>query len=365
MMASLVSWRMKNIQRPVLVVDEARCRANIREMHAKAIHASARFRPHFKTHQSVEIGNWFRDEGVSAIAVSSVSMAEVFAGDGWKDIMIAFPVNFREMDRINALAERLNLGLLVSCPQSAGMLVGTLKYPADVYLKIDVGSHRTGFDPDSPGVISDSLSLLSGDRNLRLSGFVAHAGHTYQAGSSDEILRICSESTRMLQSLKKDFAAGYPGMVISWGDTPSCWLAAEFNAVDELRPGNFVFFDTMQLDLGVCTREQLALSVSASVVSLHPERGEVVVYAGAVHLSKEQGLGRDGHVHYGRVVFYDANGYIEWPEEDIFVRRLSQEHGIISMPGRVIGKLSPGDLLGIVPVHSCLAADLVREYHVV
>ncbi len=32
------------------------------------------FRPHFKTHQSHKIGQWFRNEGVNAITVSSIKM---------------------------------------------------------------------------------------------------------------------------------------------------------------------------------------------------------------------------------------------------------------------------------------------------
>ncbi len=65
------------------------------------------FRPHFKTHQSAEIGNWFKDEGVNKITVSSVQMAEYFAESGWKDILIAFPVNIRETEQINRLASKI------------------------------------------------------------------------------------------------------------------------------------------------------------------------------------------------------------------------------------------------------------------
>lgn len=357
--------KMSDIRQPVLVVDEVRCRANIREMQEKAARSGLHFRPHFKTHQSVRIGQWFREAGVGSIAVSSVSMAEVFAADGWDDIMIAFPVNFREMKRINALARQLKLGLLVSCPQSAGKIPGQLEYPADIYLKMDVGTHRTGFYPGNTAGIKESIDRISADRHLRFRGFVAHAGHTYHAGSVAGILRIRSEAGQMLDSLKHQFLPAFPDLMISWGDTPSCCLSDDFGNADELRPGNFVYFDTMQLELGVCTRDQLAATVAAPVVALHPERGEVVVYAGAVHLSKEQGRSQDGSVHYGMAVSYDADGRISWPGEDAFVRRISQEHGIIQMPAEAMAGLNPGDLLGIVPVHSCLAADLLGEIHVV
>ena len=48
-------------------------------------------RPHFKTHQSTEIGKWFKQKGLLNY-VSSISMAEYFSNE-WNDITIAFPIN--------------------------------------------------------------------------------------------------------------------------------------------------------------------------------------------------------------------------------------------------------------------------------
>jgi D-serine deaminase-like pyridoxal phosphate-dependent protein len=51
------------IMKPTLLLDEEKCRRNIRTMAEKARSSGVIFRPHFKTHQSIEIGNWFREEG--------------------------------------------------------------------------------------------------------------------------------------------------------------------------------------------------------------------------------------------------------------------------------------------------------------
>ncbi len=92
---------------PGILVDEDQVRTNIRLMAQKANQAGARFRPHFKTHQSADVGRWFSDEGVRAITVSSLSMAEYFANHGWDDITIAFLLNPLEGKRLNALAKAL------------------------------------------------------------------------------------------------------------------------------------------------------------------------------------------------------------------------------------------------------------------
>jgi len=101
------------IDQPTLVLDEGIARRNIRRMAEKARGFGLRFRPHFKTHQSAVIGEWFREEGVSQITVSSVEMAEYFAEYGWNDILIAFPLNIRQIARIQSLAQRVHLGVLV------------------------------------------------------------------------------------------------------------------------------------------------------------------------------------------------------------------------------------------------------------
>ncbi len=88
---------MNKIKVPTLLLDEEKCRDNIRQMARKAADNNVVFRPHFKTHQSVEIGGWFREEGIEKITVSSLRMAKYFAGDGWKDILVAFPVNILEI----------------------------------------------------------------------------------------------------------------------------------------------------------------------------------------------------------------------------------------------------------------------------
>ncbi|MHA1225086.1 MAG: alanine racemase, partial [Candidatus Heimdallarchaeaceae archaeon] len=82
---------------------------NIERMIQKADRNRVRFRPHFKTHQSIEVGRWFRKFDVKGITVSSVKMAECFATDGWKDITIAFPVNILEIEKINKLSKKIDL----------------------------------------------------------------------------------------------------------------------------------------------------------------------------------------------------------------------------------------------------------------
>lgn len=81
---------MYPVIKPTLVIDEVKCRNNIRSMADKALANNLIFRPHFKTHQSAKVGNWFRDYGVDRITVSSVDMAGYFTEHRRHSILQSF-----------------------------------------------------------------------------------------------------------------------------------------------------------------------------------------------------------------------------------------------------------------------------------
>jgi D-serine deaminase-like pyridoxal phosphate-dependent protein len=350
---------MENIVSPSLVIDEDKCRRNIRQMASKARASGVFFRPHFKTHQSLTIGKWFKASGVDRIAVSSLSMAKYFSTDGWEDIMVAFPVNVREVDLVNELASRINLSILLADADALGLLSGNLYHKTGFYLKIDIGNNRSGYLPENIDEISHVLGLAKQNAQLEFRGFVAHAGHTYQTDSLNEVQKIYRTGVQRLSEVTAYFKKDYPGILSSWGDTPTCSLINEFPEIDEIRPGNFVFYDLMQYHLASCDWDQIAVAVAAPVVARQPDRNEVVLYCGAVHLSKDSLKISDEGLIFGEVVKMDAMGWERFPEP-LYVNRMSQEHGVFYCPDEWLGNFAPGSLAGIIPVHSCLTADLLK-----
>ncbi|MBN1218445.1 MAG: alanine racemase [Anaerolineae bacterium] len=349
------------IQKPTLLLDRQRAIRNIERMVAKAQRSDVRFRPHFKTHQSAQVGEWFRLFGVQAIVVSSVTMARYFAQHGWLDIVIAFPVNILEIESINQLAGQIYLGLLVESPEVVHFLANNLAAPVDVWLKIDVGLGRTGIlwsDVDRCIAVATQIEAKS---LLSLRGLLTHAGHTYRARSKTEIETIYHDVVaRMNQVRDRLLATGIGPVELSIGDTPSCSVVDDLSEVDEIRPGNFVFYDVMQLQLGVCQEEDIAVAVACPVVAKHPERRQLVIYGGAVHHSKDFIIDNDRPV-FGYVARLTGDG---WGPRlpGVYVSGLSQEHGIITADEETIGQVQIGDALAILPVHSCLTANLLREY---
>jgi D-serine deaminase-like pyridoxal phosphate-dependent protein len=349
------------IKVPTLLLDEEKCRLNIRVMAEKARNNDVVFRPHFKTHASHEIGRWFREEGVEKITVSSLRMAQYFAVDGWKDILVAFPVNLLETDLINELASDIDLTLLVESPEVVLMLSEKVKSKLSVYIKIDSGLKRTGIPFEDRNAVNEILHEIKKSSILSFRGFLTHAGHSYKARSREEIVRIHNETIAGMAELKYQFRNEFPGLIVSVGDTPTCSVMDDFSMADEIRPGNFVFYDLMQMVIGSCSTDQVAVAMACPVVAVHRERSEIVIYGGSVHFSAESMITASGMTVYGAVVGNEGKGW-SGVIRDAYLTRLSQEHGIVSMPPDIIGNYRVGDIIKILPVYSCLTANQMKEY---
>jgi len=136
----------------------------------------------------------------------------------------------------------------------------------------------------------------------------------------------------------------------------------DFSGIDEIRPGNFVFYDLMQLQLGACQPDEVAVAMACPVVAVYPERNEMIIYGGAIHFSKEFITIPEKGPVFGMMVYLRKEQFTE-PDPDIWISKLSQEHGIVRTVPHQAAHFSVGDILYFMPVHSCLTANLMREYH--
>jgi D-serine deaminase-like pyridoxal phosphate-dependent protein len=131
--------------------------------------------------------------------------------------------------------------------------------------------------------------------------------------------------------------------------------------VDEIRPGNFVFYDIQQASIGSNTNEEIAIAMACPVVAIHEDKNEMIMHGGGVHFAKDAFVDPILGTIYGRIVKQTTDG---WGEiiDGIYVKSLSQEHGIISVSDEIISNYKVGDVLYILPVHSCLTANCFKTY---
>ncbi|MHB8135877.1 MAG: alanine racemase [Anaerolineaceae bacterium] len=350
------------IKKPTLLLDEHIAKNNLDKLIQKLKKQQIIFRPHFKTHQSAEIGEWFRERGINQITVSSVEMAEYFAQSGWKDILIAFPVNILEIESIVRLSHSIKLSLLVESLETAQTLEKSLANSVGIWVKIDVGAGRTGILWNATDEIERLVRYINLTKNLNFLGLLAHSGDTYHAQGIQQIRNIYFEALDRLKSIKGSLESMQLGEIkISVGDTPSASTLEDFGEIDEFRPGNFLFYDVQQYMAGMCKMANIAVGVACPVVSIHKDRQEAVIYGGAIHFSKDSVKLDLETLAYGIVVPIMDNGW-DANHSVGYLKSVSQEHGVIRFYENEIDNFHVGDIICILPAHSCLTVHAMRDY---
>ncbi len=348
--------RLDALPTPQVLIDRARALANIRRVQEMATAAGMRLRPHAKTHKSPVVARWQIEEGAVGICCAKVGEAEVFAEAGIADIRLPYPVNPSNAPRVLALMDRAAVSIIVDHVDvargwsDAMMRAGRV---LDVLVKVDVGFHRCGIDPDDNAL--GFIRTVASMPGLRLRGLLSHAGHAYHAASDDELCAIAKAEADTLTRLQAAASqSGIPLDEISVGATPPLRYSVRQRGITELRPGNYVYFDRTQVSLGAASLDDCALTVLATVVTKHP--GRIVLDCGSKTLTNDQARGITKAPGYGAVLAGDGSSPRQI-DEALTIERLSEEHATVRVEGTT--RLEPGDRVRVVPNHSCTVSNLV------
>jgi len=336
--------RLDDLATPAVVVDLDVLERNIGRMAALARAAAVRLRPHAKTHKCPEIGRLQRAAGAWGLSLATVGEAEVFVDAGFDDVFLAYPVVGEDKGRrLLALADRARIAVGVDSVAGARTLAEPFRAASrtlDVMLKVDVGYWRVGVPPERALEVATQVAGLPG---LRLRGVFTHAGHGYLAEDRralEEIARQEGERLVAAASLLRD--AGLPLEEVSVGSTPTAAVAMGVGGVSECRPGNYVFHDASQVELGTCGLEDCALTVVATVVSV-PAPDRAVLDAGSKTLSSDPLRPRPrGH---GRILGRASR-----------IEKLSEEHGVVAVAEGESFRV--GERVRVLPNHACVVANL-------
>jgi len=340
---------------PQILIDHHRVRRNIDRTQTLASAAGAALRPHAKTHKSPVIARWQIDRGAIGICCAKLGEAEVFADAGVRDIRLPYPVNPFNADRVLALMDRANISIIVDHLEIAGAWSEVMHRAGrtlDVLVKIDVGFHRCGIDPDSGP--ADFIAAVASLKGLRLRGLLSHAGQAYHASSEKELSSIAHREAEILTTLRDELTTiGVPIDELSVGATPTLRFSARETGLTELRPGNYVYADRTQVSLGAVSLDDCALTVLATVVTQH--EGRIILDCGSKTLTNDQARGITPSPGYGAVLIEDADG--RRVDETLIIERLSEEHATVKVIGRT--SLRPGDRVRVLPNHSCVVSNMV------
>ncbi len=284
-----------SLDTPCMLLDLDKLEANIKEMSHLAAEAGVLLRPHLKVHQSAFITRLQVEAGACGIEVGTVDQAEVFAAEGFDDILVAHPFFGQlKLARLKGLFSRpnLKLTLVVDMIEQAkaisevGQAVGR-KVP--VVIKIETGGDRYGVPSGRPALhMAKAMSLLPG---IDLKGIYTHevySGAT-PGGPNELAYEVCSTMAETAKMMKK---AGLPADHVSIGSSPTyrptCNYIKQgkFPEITEIHPGSCIIGSMLHVHRFAIEENRCTLTILASVMSTsHPNHA--VIDAGSKTLGSD------------------------------------------------------------------------------
>jgi len=357
-----------DILTPALLLTRSRLRANAQRM---ADHIGSRggvLRPHVKTHKSIAVYRDIETAGhTRGITVSTLQEAEYFFTHGVDDILYAVgitPNKFRHV--VELLERRCRLTVILDSLAVARLLAEHARARSTevpVLIELDVDGHRAGIDP-AGAELMDLARFLRASHGVELRGVMTHAGGSYACTRPDSLLDAARrERDLSVGAARRLRAAGLPCPVVSIGSTPTALSIDSLEGVTEVRAGVYAFFDLVMANIGVCSLDDIAISVLVTVTGHQREKGLLITDGGWMAMSRDRGTEKQ-RVDYGYGAVADEEGE---PLDGLLMTSANQEHGLLS---RVDGQpirfedFPIGRQLRILPNHACATAAQHAGFHV-
>ena len=361
-----VGRSLEALETPCLVLETRRLLRNVKRLkdHLKPFGVS--LRPHLKTAKSAEVARLVMDGAGGPVTISTLREAEYFFAHGFSDLLYAVGIAPNKLDHVFDLRRRgARLSIMLDNIEMARLVAARSLESGDrlpVMIEVDTDGHRSGVKPHDSALVDIGRALH--ETGAVLAGVVTHAGSSYgvqgAAAFADMAERERSGIVAAAEALR---AAGLPCPAVSVGSTPTAHFARDLTGVTEVRAGVFMFFDLVMAGIGVCSVDDIAVSVLASVIGHQRDKGWLLIDAGWMAMSRDRGTARLAvDQGYGVVCDIACN-----PIEDLIVIDANQEHGIVARRSgnAALPDMPVGTMLRILPNHACATAAQHDRYHVV
>ena len=358
--------KLTELMTPVALIDVPRMQQNIERMQTYVSKHGASFRPHVKTSKCVDATHAQLKAGAQGITVSTLKEAEQFFAAGFRDILYAVGLAPNKLAGAAALLRQgCDLKVLTDSVQSAQAIAAYGLQQGlcfKVLIEIDTDDHRSGIKPASAQLLEVARALTA--PACELVGVLTHAGSSYDLNTPEALVALAEqERSGCVRAAERLRQAGFTCPSVSIGSTPTALCAQNLDGVTEVRAGVYIFFDLVMHNVGVCTLNEIALSVLTTVIGHQEEKGWAIVDAGWMAMSRDRGTQKQTQdFGYGQVC--DLNAVVL---EGYTISGANQEHGIVSRlaePDLAIAKRFPiGTQLRILPNHACATGAQFPEYH--
>ena len=353
--------QLTSLPTPCLLVDAKRMEHNIFRARSGLEVLGVPLRPHVKTAKCLPIIRRMMGDAWGPATVSTLKEAEVLADAGVRDILYAVGIAPGKLDRVRRLRDAgVDLAVtLDTLEQADAVCKASQGAPIPVLIEIDSDGHRAGLRPDDPLLTKIARALQGGGAIMR--GVMTHAGGSYDHPGPEALARMAEqERAAAVAAAAAIRSVGVACPAVSVGSTPTALFARDLSGTTEVRIGVFVFFDLVMHSLGVCSLDEIALSVLATVIGHQRDKGWLLTDSGWMAMSSDRGSPRNQETSFGLVC--DLSGR---PYPDLILAALNQEHGIARLRANSTGALPDlpvGTKVRILPNHACATATAFDEY---
>lgn len=361
---------LAQLNTPAAVIDVTKMARNIAAMQDRMRAFGVHFRPHVKTTKCIDIARAQIAAGATGITVSTLKEAEEFFAAGIDDILYAVGIDPIKLPRALALKRAgCNLKLVVDNPLAAHAVAAFCRVERvafEIWIEVDTDGHRSGIKPDDDLLLE--VAAILRDAGVNVGGVMTHAGSSYELNTPAALTALAGqERAGCVLAAQRLQDAGVPCPGVSVGSTPTAMAARNLDGVTEVRAGVYVLFDLVMQNVGVCTFDEIALSVVTTVIGHQPDKAWAIVDAGWMAMSRDRGTAKQAHdFGYGQVCTLDGT-----PLPGYIVSGANQEHGIVSWsypaasaPTQdVMTQFPIGTKLRILPNHACATGAQFPEYH--
>lgn len=306
-----------------------------------------RVRPHAKSHKCPDVAKRQMAKGAVGICCQKLSEAACFAQAGIKDILITNQiVGSSKLKHLRALAEQVNLGVLVDHPAQIAALAEHLSGAAralDVYIEVEVGGQRCGATLEAVVPMAQAIVAASG-QGLRFAGLHCYHGraqHFRQATERAQAIGYATDVVRQAVERLKQVGIDVP--CVTGAGTGTFWHERDSGIYNEIQAGSFAFMDRdygQNIAAASDVVFENALFIKTSVMST-PRDGVAIVDAGLKASSVDAGM----------PATFNQPGW--------HYVKASDEHGVIELtPGT---KAALGQSVLLVPGHCDPTMNLYDE----
>ncbi len=304
--------------------------------------------PMTKTHKSSKIAKMQIECGASGLLVGTVDEAEAFVNEGIKNITFPYPIaNIANIKRVIELSKRARIILSfdnIECAKTWNEELSNENITLEYFILINSGLNRLGVKTNELLFLANELKEY---KNLKLVGISTHPGHVYSVSSASEVESISNQEIGVMSEAKNILISnGFDIEFVATGSTPTFFDVVDNDVFDILRPGNYTFYDNIQLSLDVCKEEDCSLTALGTIIS-RPSKDLFIVDVGSKCLGLDKGAhGSSLITGFGKVKGHD----------ELNIIGLSEEVGKIEILGDTNFKV--GDKIEIIPNHSCSCANM-------